>query len=231
MVLAEPEIKALPYIEVPTSKGTIKMLIDCGANVNVISKKWAFCSGTPIHSIREQNVKGVTGSEKIREGIKLRIFQPLVQKDFNFLVFDFHPFFDGIIGTEIIFGKRFNLISAQKTLEIKCDSGHLKIIPLKFYNPTPSPRKSIHNTEAINILEKIRISHLDDNERNSLIPVIEKSKEVFHNPDNKLTCTTNVECEIRTTDDIPIYQKSYPYPISYKAEVEKQIQKLLSAVS
>lgn len=228
MVLVGPEIKALPYIEVPTSKGVIKMLIDCGANVNVISKKWAFSSGTTIYPIREQNVRGVTGSEKIENCVKLNIFQPLVQRNFKFLVLDFHPFFDGIIGTEILFGKRFNLITAQKALEVKCDSGKLKIIPLKFYNPTPAPRGSINKAETINILEKIRISHLNEKERNSLIPIIRNTKEVFHNPDNKLTCTTNVECEIRTTDDIPIYQKSYPYPIAYKSEVEKQIQKLLS---
>lgn len=227
MVLAEPEIKALPYIEVPTSKGIIKMLIDCGANVNVISKKWAFSSGTTIYNIREQNVKGVTGSEKIEKCVKLNIFQPLLKQNFKFLVLDFHPFFDGIIGTEILFGKRFNLITAQKALEVKCDTGELKIIPLKFYNPTPAPRESIHKTETINILENIRTSHLSEKERSSLIPIISNSKEVFHDPDNRLSCTTNIECSIRTEDDIPIYQKSYPYPVAYKQEVDAQISKLL----
>lgn len=227
MVLTEPEIQTLPYIEVPTSKGVIKMLIDCGANVNVLSRKWAISSGIPIDNIRQQYVKGVTGSEKIKESVRLKIFQPLLKRSYSFLVFDFHPFFDGIIGTEILFGDRFNLISAKKALEVRCDSGNLKIIPLKFYKPIARARQTINKSETINILEKIRTSHLNENERNSLLPIIKSIKEVFHNPDNKLTCSTNVECEIRTVDDIPIYQKTYPYPIAYKSEVEKQITKLL----
>lgn len=228
MVRVKPKIRSLPYIEIPTSKGSIKMLIDCGANVNVISKKWALSSGIPIETIRALNIRGVTGSEKVKQGIKLNLFQPLLSENFMFLVFDFHPFFDGILGTEILFENKFNLITAEKILQVKCDSGKLKTIPLKFYTPVPTERQSVNKAEAPNILEKIRISHLNETERNSLIPILNNLKEVFHDPDNKLTCTTNVECEIRTTDDLPIYQKTYPYPIAYKSEVEKQIEKLLN---
>lgn len=222
MVLSEPVIMTLPYIEVPTSKGIIKMLIDCGANVNVISKKWAISSGMPINTIREQNIKGVTGTEKIKECVSLKIFHPLLKKSYNFLVLDFHPFFDGIIGTEILFGDKFNLISAEKVLEIKCDSGNIQNIPLKFYKPVPRPR------QTINMLEKIRTSHLTPIEQRSLFPILNSCPEVFHCPDNSLTCTTNVECTIRTEDDIPVYQKTYPYPAAYREEVDKQISKLLN---
>lgn len=114
MVQVKPKIRSLPYIEIPTSKGPIKMLIDCGANVNVISKKWALSSGIPIENIHALNIRGVTGSEKVKQGIKLNLFQPLLSENFKFLVFDFHPFFDGILGTVILFENRFNLITAEK---------------------------------------------------------------------------------------------------------------------
>ena len=47
---------------------------------------------------------------------------------------------------------------------------------------------------------------------------------MFHDPDNRLTCTTVIECDIRTTDDLPVYQKSYPYPVAYEEEIDNQIR-------
>ena len=73
---------------------------------------------------------------------------------------------------------------------------------------------------------KLRTDHLTNLEKEALLAVLKDTEGVFHNQDDKLTCTTNIECEIRTTDDLPIYKKTYPYPMAYKAEVEKQIQKL-----
>lgn len=77
-------------------------------------------------------------------------------------------------------------------------------------------------------MDKIIISHLNQTERSVLLPILENLKQDFHIQNQKLSCTNNVECEIRTTDDIPVYQKTYPYPIAYKSEVEKQIAKLLA---
>lgn len=51
-----PKVSPLPYIIVPTTKGTIKFLIDCGANVNLISSKWANNSGKTIHNITTETV-------------------------------------------------------------------------------------------------------------------------------------------------------------------------------
>ncbi|GBP14311.1 Retrovirus-related Pol polyprotein from transposon opus [Eumeta japonica] len=47
------------------------------------------------------------------------------------------------------------------------------------------------------------------------------------NNDEKLTYTIAAKAEIRTTTDDAIYTRSYPYPISMKYEVEKQIRELL----
>ena len=51
---------------------------------------------------------------------------------------------------------------------------------------------------------------------------------LFSKPDEKLTYTTKVVGEIRTTTDTPVYIKFYPYAVSLKAEVENLVKKLLN---
>lgn len=145
MARITPNLKSLPYIEIPTTKGPIKMLVDSGANVNVISERWAFSSGIQIETIKEQNLRGVTGNQIVNKCIKLNLFRPLLNKSNTFLIMNFHPFFDGILGTEILFGTEFNFTSAERSFEVQCDSGKRKIIPLKFYTPIPSVRQSVNN--------------------------------------------------------------------------------------
>lgn len=89
-----PKVSPLPYITVPTTKGNIKFLIDCGANVKLISSKWANNSGKTIHNITTETVQDVTGKDEISKIIKSDIFQPILQESFEFLIYDFHPFFD-----------------------------------------------------------------------------------------------------------------------------------------
>lgn len=62
----------------------------------------------------------------------------------------------------------------------------------------------------------------------------EKQKELIDSiikkhsePDEKLTYTTQVEGEIRTSSDLPVYSKHYPYPASLRPEVERQMNQLL----
>lgn len=217
-------VAPLPYIKVPTSQGEMKFLIDCGANINIISKKWAHNSGNRIFKIPQQPVKGVTGNNVISEITHLQIFTPVIKDAFEFSIFDFHTFFDGIIGTGIIFNKNFNLVSNQEILQVFGED-HTLNIPIQFYKPSPTPRK-IH---LATVNDRLRLKHLTSQEISELMPILEQNREVFHNPDSTLSCATNVKCDIRTIDDLPIYQKSYPYPMAYKEEVDKQMQKLIDS--
>lgn len=223
MVRMKTQTAPLPYIIIPTSKGNLKFLVDCGANVNLISRKWAYLANQPIQKIPPKTVHGVTGKGIIDEKVSLDIFRPMRREKYDFLVFDFHTQFDGLIGTGIIFNKKFNLISAENTLQVKGINSKIFKIKLNFYVPDPKPRANYLNLESM-----VRTNHLTIEEKSKLFPIINSVKEVFHNPNNKLTCTTNVKCQIRTTDNYPVYQKSYPYPVAYKEEVEKQIEKLLT---
>lgn len=202
----------------------MKLLIDCGANINIISKKWALTSGQQIFKIPRQTVKGVTGNNAISEVTYLPIFSPIVNHAFEFSIFDFHTFFDGIIGTGIIFNKYFNFVSNQGILQVFGMEKTLNI-PIHFYTPTPAPRK----VNSIIVSEKLRLAHLGEQEKSTLIPILEEYQEIFHNPNSTLSCVTNVNCDIRTTDDLPIYQKTYPYPMAYKDEVDKQMKKLIES--
>lgn len=148
----------------------------------------------------------------------------MIEDTYEFLSFDFHTFFDGIIGTGIIFNKHFNLISSQKILQVFGRNITLDI-PIHFYKPTPAPRK----INSVIATEKLRLNHLTQHQTSKLIPILEEHKEIFHNPNSTLSCATNVKCDIRTTDDLPIYQKTYPYPMAYKDEVDMQMKKLIES--
>jgi len=60
---------------------------------------------------------------------------------------------------------------------------------------------------------------------NKLLQVYPK---LFAEPNQKLTYTTNVRAEIRTSSDTPVYSKFYQYPMSLKDEVNKQVSELLN---
>ncbi|KAK9877350.1 hypothetical protein WA026_017747, partial [Henosepilachna vigintioctopunctata] len=73
----------------------------------------------------------------------------------------------------------------------------------------------------------IRTDHMNIEEKHAIKSLLSEYKEVIHNPDQKLTFTNTVKHEIKTKDEIPIHSKSYRYPYVHKAEVSKQINKML----
>lgn len=81
-------------------------------------------------------------------------------------------------------------------------------------------------SQAINSLN-IRTDHMTQEQKTFLAATVKKFSSLFFEPNEKLTYTTKVKGEIRTTSDSPVYTKCYPYPMSLKEEVEKEVQKLL----
>lgn len=124
--------------------------------------------------------------------------------------------------------KTFDAVIGHDTLkELKAvidTSSEKLIIPqkhLKFSIPLLQ-----HNFTQVNIIE-IRTEHLDYELKNELTKFLKNFKDLFQPPDSRLSYTTNIKAKIRTTDNEPIYSKSYPYPQSFKDEVTKQINKML----
>ncbi len=81
-------------------------------------------------------------------------------------------------------------------------------------------------TKSVNNIE-IRTDHLTSEQSEKLRNLCNIFPKLFSEPEEKLTYTTVVKAEIRTTTQDPVYSRYYPYPMSLKDEVEKQIAKLL----
>lgn len=82
---------------------------------------------------------------------------------------------------------------------------------------------SIQNVNTIHI----RDEHPTTIGKDEISQLTQKHRNLFSEPNEKLTYTTKVVAEIRTISDTPIYSKSYPYPTSLRQEVEDQVNKLL----
>jgi len=76
-----------------------------------------------------------------------------------------------------------------------------------------------------NLFNLIRTDHMNDEEKKTAFKLIEDFKDLFHK--ENLTFTNIVKHRIRTTDEIPIYTKSYRYPYVHKDEVKRQIEDML----
>jgi hypothetical protein len=79
----------------------------------------------------------------------------------------------------------------------------------------------------INISQVIRTSHLNPEEKDEILRLCSQFKDIFYNENSNLSFTNAVKHKIRTTDEEPIYCKSYRYPHHLKVEIQNQIQKLL----
>ncbi|XP_050314887.1 uncharacterized protein LOC126749236 [Anthonomus grandis grandis] len=73
----------------------------------------------------------------------------------------------------------------------------------------------------------IRHEHLNKEERRELFKLIRKFEKVLHKPGDKLTFSNQVKHKINTTDEIPVYTKSYRYPHILKQEIDNQIEQML----
>lgn len=88
--------------------------------------------------------------------------------------------------------------------------------------------KTFDNSKEIDIKDLLRISHLNQEERTLLLKSCRKYSDVFYKEGQELTFSNKIRHSIPTTNDVPIYTKSYRYPYVHKAEVQEQIAKLLN---
>jgi hypothetical protein len=101
----------------------------------------------------------------------------------------------------------------------------LKINNFETVTPIPiEPEGKI----TVEMLDKIiRTNHLSKLEQKLLFQTILENETVLLKPTEKLTATSAIKHKIITTDDQPVYTKSYRYPHAFKNDVEQQIKELL----
>ncbi|GJQ86388.1 hypothetical protein Trydic_g8478 [Trypoxylus dichotomus] len=94
------------------------------------------------------------------------------------------------------------------------------VVNYEFQAPRPeAPRMNISNL--------VRTEHLNPEEKRELLTLCTKYKDVFFYEQSDLTFTNAVKHEIRTTDNDPVFCKSFRYPYHLQQEIQNQIQKLL----
>lgn len=77
------------------------------------------------------------------------------------------------------------------------------------------------------LFNSLRLNHLNSEEKTSVFNLCKKFNDIFYTNNQKLTFTNQVKHQIKTTDNVPIYSKSYRYPFVHKTEVESQISEML----
>lgn len=104
---------------------------------------------------------------------------------------------------------------------------YLKFNPLQTQVVNDQNFNIIEEEEYRPLLEQVRISHLNAEEKPKFLKIINRFKNIFYNENSDLSFTNAIKHNIRTTDDVPIYAKSYRYPYIHKQEVEEQIEEML----
>lgn len=117
-----------------------------------------------------------------------------------------------------------NIISSSKTIPSYPKLG-LNVNNFEAFSPLPINKDNLISKDEITNL--IRLDHLSLLERSSLIDLIYNKQQVLLRRGEKLSSTTAIKHKILTSDDIPVYTKSYRYPHHFIKDVEEQVQEML----
>lgn len=93
-----------------------------------------------------------------------------------------------------------------------------------------APVNSISNSsgkEPPQLEELLRLEHLNQEEKEYVLNLVDKNRDLFHIPGEALGHTSAVKHKIATTDDRPVHTKQYRYPLIHKTEIDKQVDELL----
>lgn len=96
-----------------------------------------------------------------------------------------------------------------------------------FTNECNCTEQSVPQSRVSEVLSRLRTDHLNPEERANLEALCARYADVFYIEGEALTFTNKIKHHIRTTDEIPIYTKSYRYPYIHRKEVQDQISKML----
>lgn len=97
----------------------------------------------------------------------------------------------------------------------------------EYYNIRKISQNNFRPERLQQITQLLRIDHLNEEEKQTLIDICHEYNHIFHVKGDTLTHTNAIEHEIPTSSQTPINTKSYRYPQVYKEEVDRQIKKML----
>lgn len=204
----------MPYVTKTASNGQkLKILIDTGTSKNYI-KDLSFLKGVKL-APDPFFVKSINGKNFINKFCKMSLLNHVS----TFYLLPQLSSFDGIVGYDFL-----------KEINAKIDiEKNLLIYPGGQENLQLATQKSVNTMSAQNL---INIPLID----NSTIPVevrerfhslISKHTDAFASPNRALPYNTSLKATIKTTNEDPIYTRSYPYPISATEFINNEIRSLL----
>lgn len=185
----------------------LKFLIDTGSDKNYVQPTYI---RNPIKNKSTFYANSVGGKVIVSHHTFFDIFCCGIEKQ-KFYILPNLKTFDGIIGNDTL--KKLNAI-------IYTEESYFTLL-----NRFTFPLKQLQ-LSAINNISS-RLHHLPDEDIKAIRQIAYDYPTLFADPDRKLTFTTVVQATINTINDNPVYCKTYPYPMSLKPEIDRQIEELL----
>lgn len=216
-------VKYLPYVIIP-ELDYAKFLIDTGATDSIICPEIAnlyFSDYLIHHPFSIKTMHDTTYHRHIALTPALVSFKSS-EKDFRWNILNFSDKFQGLIGSTM-------LMKLRAQIDYKNNLIHLPDTKIPFYYD--KPRENVLNviSEILNrnIETKLQDNHLNNEERTLLRKLIYEYRDILYDENLALTFTSKIQHAIHLVDDIPVYQKPYRKSPKERAEIEKQVQKLL----
>lgn len=120
-------------------------MIDTGANKNYISTEHVNLDKCRITA--PVKVRNVSGSHNIDRFVEFNPFPNIQPNRLLFYVFDFHPYFDGLIGYEALRQLKAEILTGTNQLKI----GPTKITMLKKYPSSTQVQLNAHDTKPVSL--------------------------------------------------------------------------------
>lgn len=132
-------------------------------------------------------------------------------------------YYDAIIGQNFLIPLKAKIDLENKYLDIFGK----KIL---FEEQSPYHINTIQTIEdsGFSKMSQLNLNHLNRDENYKLRKLLDDFKDLFYKDGDKLTATHEVQHEIPTSIDKPLYSKIYRYPRVHENEIQKQIGEMLS---
>ena len=122
----------------------------------------------------------------------------------------------------------------KSTVKALSNSSHPQIptqifqVRVNNFETVEPPLPTTNELDADKIAQLIRTDHMSPLERERVIQTIRLKQKILLKQGEKLSATNTLKHRIITTDDNPIYTKSYRYPQNFKKDVHQQIKDMLA---
>lgn len=86
---------------------------------------------------------------------------------------------------------------------------------------------ALEPTSRKHVLDRLDFSHLNEDEKNKIMCLLRDFTDLFYVEGDNLSATTEIEHQIITNSDRPLYSKIYRYPQVHESEIQRQIKDML----